>query len=277
MRPLSHLLTRTLPILLGLVLLGLGVVVERLNDERHALAVRAEVQGRLTELRDRINGQLLSDLQLVRGLISVINLEPGLTQARFEQAVLPLLAGNTHLRNVGAAPDMVIRMMVPIQGNERAIGLDYRRTPAQFEAAERARVTRQVVLAGPLPLVQGGNGLVARLPVFLREPDGERFWGLVSAVIDSDRLFQSVGARSPGLSFELAIRGTDGLGAAGAPSWGARRCSGSSRCWPRSRCRRAPGSWLPCRMAAGRGMPTRCGRCAAATRCWRCWCWARSW
>ena len=216
MRPLSHLLTRTLPILLGLVLLGLGVVVERLNDERHALAVRGEVQGRLTELRDRINGQLLSDLQLVRGLISVINLEPGLTQARFEQAVLPLLTGNTHLRNVGAAPDMVISMMVPLQGNERAIGLDYRRTPAQFEAAERARVTRQVVLAGPLPLVQGGNGLVARLPVYLREPDGERFWGLVSAVIDSDRLFQSVGARSTGLSFDLAIRGTDGLGAAGA-------------------------------------------------------------
>ena len=217
----SRLQTRLLTLLLALVLLGLGVVVERLNDERHTLAVRAEVQGRLVELRDRINSQLLSDLQLVRGLISVINLDPNLDQARFEQAVRPLLVGNTHLRNVAAAPDMVIRLMVPLRGNERAVGLDYRRTPGQAEAAERARITRQVVLAGPLPLVQGGNGLIARLPVYLPAEGGERFWGLVSAVIDSDRLFQSVGALSAELPFDLAIRGADGQGATGATFLGA--------------------------------------------------------
>ncbi len=208
--------TRLLTVLLALVLLGIGVVGERLNDERHALAVRSDVQTRLVGLRDRLNSQLVSDLQLVRGLVSVINLDPDLDQRRFEQAVLPLLAGNTHLRNVAAAPGMVIRLMVPMQGNERAIGLDYRRTPGQAEAAERARVTGQVVLAGPLPLVQGGNGLIARLPVFLLTPEGQTFWGLVSAVIDSDRLFRAVGLQDPALPIEVAIRGADAAGAAGA-------------------------------------------------------------
>jgi two-component system sensor histidine kinase/response regulator len=213
-RPLLH--TRLLTVLLALVLLGIGVVGERLNDERHALAVRSDVQTRLVGLRDRLNSQLVSDLQLVRGLVSVINLDPDLDQRRFEQAVLPLLAGNTHLRNVAAAPDMVIRLMVPMQGNEKAIGLDYRRTPGQAEAAERARRTGQVVLAGPLPLVQGGNGLIARLPVFLLTPEGQTFWGLVSAVIDSDRLFRAVGLQDPALPIEVAIRGADAAGAAGA-------------------------------------------------------------
>ncbi len=201
--------------MLALVLLGMGVVGERLNDERHRQAVRSEVQNRLVELRESLNSQLLSDLQLVRGLVSVINLEPALDQARFERVVRPLLQGRTHLRNVAAAPDMVVRLMVPIQGNERAIGLDYRKTPGQAEAAERARLTREVVLAGPLPLVQGGTGLIARLPVFLTGPDGERFWGLVSAVIDSDRLFRSVGLLDPALPFEIAIRGRDASGSAG--------------------------------------------------------------
>jgi sensor domain CHASE-containing protein len=213
-RPLLH--TRLLTVLLALVLLGIGVVGERLNDERHALAVRSDVQTRLVGLRDRLNSQLVSDLQLVRGLVSVINLDPDLDQRRFEQAVLPLLAGNTRLRNVAAAPDMVIRLMVPMQGNEKAIGLDYRRTPGQAEAAERARRTGQVVLAGPLPLVQGGNGLIARLPVFLLTPEGQTFWGLVSAVIDSDRLFRAVGLQDPALPIEVAIRGADAAGAAGA-------------------------------------------------------------
>ena len=207
--------TRMLGALLALVLLGLGVVVEQLNDERHALAVRAQVQDRLVTLRDRLGGELQADLQLVRGLVSVINLEPGIDQARFEQAVRPLLAQRTHLRNVGGAPDMVIRLMVPLQGNEQALGLDYRRTPGQAEAAERARTTRQVVLAGPLPLTQGGVGLIARLPVFIGEGEGERFWGLVSAVIDSERLFRSVGLLDEAMPIELAIRGADARGAAG--------------------------------------------------------------
>jgi sensor domain CHASE-containing protein/CheY-like chemotaxis protein len=208
---------RLLTVLLALVLLGLGLAGERLNDQRHQLALRAEVLGRLVELRERLNSELVSDLQLVRGLVSVINLDPGLDQARFEKAVQPLLGGRTHLRNVGAAPDMVIRLMVPLAGNERAIGLDYRQTPGQAEAAERARLTRQVVLAGPLPLAQGGRGLIARLPVYLRDTDGgERFWGLVSAVIDSDKLFRSAGLLDEALDVEVAIRGVDASGAAGA-------------------------------------------------------------
>jgi PAS domain S-box-containing protein len=130
--------------------------------------------------------------------------------------VRPLLAGQTHLRKVVAAPGMVIRMAVPLQGNEAAIGVDYRRTPSQAEAAQRARDSGQLVLAGPLKLVQGGTGLIARLPVFVGGAQGQHFWGLVSAVIDQDRLFRSAGVQSPAQPIEVAIRGTDARGADGA-------------------------------------------------------------
>ncbi len=206
---------------LALALFGLGVLIEQFNDQRHRLNERSRVQTRLSELADRLNIVLMSDLQLVRGLISVINLDPALDQARFERAALPLLRERSHLRNIGAAPDMVIRLMVPLQGNEAAIGLDYRATPAQAEAADRARQLREVVVAGPVPLVQGGNGLIARLPIYIQTPQGERFWGLVSAVIDSDRLFRSVGLGDASMPIEVAIRGKDALGARGAVFLGA--------------------------------------------------------
>jgi PAS domain S-box-containing protein len=51
--------------------------------------------------------------------------------------------------------------------------------------------------------------------VFLDGAQGERFWGLVSAVIDSDRLFRDVGLSDPALPIEIAIRGADARGAAG--------------------------------------------------------------
>jgi sensor domain CHASE-containing protein len=77
------------------------------------------------------------------------------------------------------------------------------------------------VLAGPLQLVQGGTGLVARLPVYLNERNGqEYFWGIVSAVIDVDKLFAVSGLQDDKLPIEVAIRGKDSEGGQGAVFFG---------------------------------------------------------
>ena len=196
-------------------------VAERLNNERYAGTVRGEVQQHLTQARDRLDGNLNGDIQLVRGLVGVVALEPDLVQARFERAAQPLFAGRTQLRNIAVAPDMVIRLVYPLQANQKAIGFDYRNSPAQFETADQARLTRQIVLAGPLNLVQGGVGIVARLPVYLPNAAGqEYFWGVVSAVVDAELLYRNSGLRDESLPIEIAIRGRDGKGADGEVFFG---------------------------------------------------------
>ncbi len=204
------------------VALGLAAwQAESLNAARHHASLRADTETRLMEVRDRLESNLNGDVHLVRGLISVIAADPGLDQSRFERAARPLFAGRSQLRNIAAAPNMVIRLMHPLEGNERAIGLDYRTNPVQFAAAERARLTGQIVLAGPLTLVQGGVGLIARLPVQVESPgEAPRFWGLVSAVIDVEKLYENSGLRRPDLGIALAIRGRDGLGPAGEVFFG---------------------------------------------------------
>ncbi|MBU1364743.1 MAG: PAS domain-containing protein [Gammaproteobacteria bacterium] len=212
-------LTAALLVFVGLALAAF--FAEKINREQFASAERAEVLHALTVVRDALEGDLNSDIQLVRGLIGVIALNPELDQKRFETAVRPLFAGRTHLRNIVAAPDMVIRWVYPMQGNEKAVGLNYRTTPSQVDAAEQARISRQIVLAGPLTLVQGGVGLVARLPVYLPGNRGEEyFWGLVSAVIDVDKLFASSGLTDAALPVDIAIRGRDARGAEGEVFFG---------------------------------------------------------
>jgi PAS domain S-box-containing protein len=194
---------------------------EKINRERYASTERADVLHALTVVRDALEGNLTSDIQLVRGLVGVVALMPDLDQRRFDIAVQPLFSGRNQLRNIVAAPDMVIRWVHPMQGNERAVGLDYRTVPGQFAAAERARVSRQIVLAGPLKLVQGGVGLVARLPVYLpHSQGGEYFWGIVSAVIDVDKLFASSGLLDDTLPVDIAIRGRDASGPEGEVFFG---------------------------------------------------------
>lgn len=195
--------------------------VVRQNDAAHQERVRTEVREKLSLLRSRLEGNLNGNMLLVRGLVSVVAAKPDISQAEFTRYAQPLFASQTQLRNIGAAPDMVIRAMYPLAGNEGAIGFDYRTNPAQWAAAERARETRELVLAGPLDLVQGGTGIIGRFPVFMERPDGQaRFWGLVSAVIDAERLYRDSGLSDPDLPLEIALRGRDGLGERGAVFFG---------------------------------------------------------
>ncbi|RVD48061.1 hypothetical protein EN783_35415, partial [Mesorhizobium sp. M2D.F.Ca.ET.140.01.1.1] len=65
---------------------------------------------------------------------------------------------------------------------------------SQRMAALRARDERALVLAGPVDLAQGGRGFIGRIPVFVPTAGGgDRFWGIVSAVIDVDRLYAASG------------------------------------------------------------------------------------
>ncbi|HET9053749.1 MAG TPA: PAS domain S-box protein, partial [Cyclobacteriaceae bacterium] len=103
----------------------------------------------------------------------------------------------------------------PLENNKGALGLNFLENPAQREAALRVRDTGLPLVAGPVNLVQGGMGFVGRIPVFLpgnnmNEP--EKFWGLVSAVIDTEKLYTDSGLNSPDLTLDVAIRGKDGTG-----------------------------------------------------------------
>jgi signal transduction histidine kinase/CheY-like chemotaxis protein len=205
----------------AVTLLSAAIFVEKKNIEAQQQQEENAVRESLLLLQSRIEGNLRSTILLTRGLVSVVAAHPQLTQAEFERAARPLFEGQSQLRNIGGAPDMVIRLMYPLAGNEKAIGLDYRKTPAQREAAEHARDTGELILAGPLQLAQGGVGLIGRIPVFLDENDGtRRFWGLISAVIDAERLYRDSGLLDETLSVEVALRGKDAKGEAGEVFFG---------------------------------------------------------
>lgn len=213
-----------LPWLLALLVMALSLAavftIEQFQRDRMRSDARNHVADELAQLRARLESTISANLLAVHGLTAVIAAQPDIDQTGFARIARGLFGVDSPLRNVAAAPDMVISMMYPMQGNEAAIGLDYRTHPSQREAAMAVVERGTSVVAGPLPLVQGGVGLVARQPVFLDEAPGageRRLWGLVSAVIDVERLYEIAGVkaaiRSAGL--ELALRGRDGKGPQG--------------------------------------------------------------
>ena len=85
---------------------------------------------------------------------------------------------------LGLSPGGVIQRVAPLQGNEKSLGFNQLQDPVQGREARLAKETGKLTLAGPLQLVQGGLGVVGRLPIFLDDADGKpAFWGLTYAVI----------------------------------------------------------------------------------------------
>lgn len=207
---------RTVVSLLAIVLLAAcaDFVMTRMLARQFRLDQEVSVTLQLGAFRARLEERLNSNLFLVHGMAANIAVQPGITPAHYQDLARVLMSKSTALRNIGAAPDFIIRFMYPLEGNEKALGLDYRTVPDQWGPALAAKETRRMSVAGPLRLVQGSVGLVARVPVFLGG-DGE-FWGLVSAVIDLDTLLDMAGEGVLKQEFDLAIRGRDGKGAQGA-------------------------------------------------------------
>ncbi|MCG6121394.1 MAG: EAL domain-containing protein [Microvirga sp.] len=198
------------PATLPLVVAVAVICVAWIFAERQAAIVaeqtmRTQVLDKVSVIRASLEGNVNANIQLVRGLVGVIKTEPEIDQQRFGQLARNLFSEENQLRHVAAAPDLVVAMTFPLAGNEAAIGLDYRANPAQREAALRARHTGRLVFAGPVDLVQGGIGFVGRFPIFLEAAEEQRFWGIVSAVIDARRLYEESGLLDPELSIDLAI------------------------------------------------------------------------
>lgn len=203
------------------VIIAAGAYAEMQNRGIHLKSKQAEVLNELSLIRARLEGAINGNIQLVRGLVATIATEPGMSQERFTTLSRQLLDEHAQIRNIAAAPDLVVTMTYPLEGNEAVIGLDYTTNPAQLEATLRARDSAEMVLAGPVDLVQGGQGFIARFPVFIPSEHGrDHFWGIVSAVIDAELLYAHSGLLDAYLDIDVAIIGRDGLGENGLQFFG---------------------------------------------------------
>lgn len=175
------------------------------------------------QLRARMEGVLHANLHLTTGLAAFVTTHPALDQQEFSTFAARLLESGKHVvKNFTYAPDHVIRHVFPVEGNEAAIGLDLSTHPAFAGTVELLNRTGNPVLAGPHPLVQGGEGLIAREPLFRTDSRASTriVWGQVSMPMDMDAFYHQAGVGEFAHMFRLAIRGRDGKGADGEVFFG---------------------------------------------------------
>jgi diguanylate cyclase (GGDEF)-like protein len=185
------------------------VMLERHFRESALHDKQQQVTQQLSAYAAELSGAINNNLSLISGLAAHIGLFPDISQAEFEDYASTVFRQEPLLKNLAAAPNLIIRYIHPMAGNEAALGVDYRQLPKQMAVINTLNRRGELNLAGPLTLVQGGEAVIGRVAVFTRN---DSFWGIVSAPMMTKDLYQTAGLLKDDLPIDIAIRGRDGLG-----------------------------------------------------------------
>jgi signal transduction histidine kinase len=157
-----------------------------LSESKAQAAVRASLRGNALSLA------IGRRLALAHGLHAYVQAEANAQDlpAKFEAFAAQLYEAPSArgARNIALAPGGTVCCVYPLVGNEAVVGyapLDDPR-PQIRQDVERAITSGEMILTGPVDLVQGGLGLIARQAVYTPSRNGQtrNYWGLVNVVLD---------------------------------------------------------------------------------------------
>ncbi|MBU2425439.1 MAG: PAS domain S-box protein, partial [Gammaproteobacteria bacterium] len=170
---------------------------------QHNLSTR-QVVAAAGQLRALIESEMNGPLNLSFGLAAYIKASQGQVRDTEFEILLPnLVHQGRYIRNMSIAPDNRISYVYPLLGNEKALGIYYPDLTEQWPDITRVIQSRTPQLAGPVNLAQGGVGFIYRIPIYL--PD-DRYWGIVSTVLNIQSMWQLLQNRASELEVNVALR-----------------------------------------------------------------------
>ncbi|MDD5298351.1 MAG: PAS domain S-box protein [Rhodocyclaceae bacterium] len=183
----------------ALVVLLLGALLCFLVEKYRISEAENLSQQASDRMSRQLEQQLTQDLTPVYALAALVRQGQGKLQD-FDGTARSFMALSPEVSALQLAPKGVVQSIVPLSGHEKAIGHNLLTDEKRNREARLAVQTGRLTLAGPFELIQGGEAVVGRLPVFL---DGtpESFWGFTIALI-----------RMPGFLKAARLADLEGLG-----------------------------------------------------------------
>ena len=168
----------------------LVVVISLLGFQRYQIVKEnreKEINIKLENIELRINQLIKSSQNAV--LTIALTLDNKGQPKDFERIAAEIMQSNSAFKAVQLVPNGVIKYVYPIQGNEKAIGLNLFKQGLNSLEANKAVKLGKMYFQGPVELAQGSKGVIGRLPLYI----GGKFWGFSAVVIKLDELLKVAG------------------------------------------------------------------------------------
>ncbi|MBU0928273.1 MAG: CHASE domain-containing protein, partial [Spirochaetes bacterium] len=131
---------------------------------------RGEVLLEASSVRMAVEGHLNERISLERGVVALMTTNPGLDEPGYAAFASALVGNDSCVKNLAVLEGTTVKFVYPFEPNKAAVGKDLSAIPEQAESVRRAKETREPIVSGPIPLVQGGAGIVSRMGIFPAGP-----------------------------------------------------------------------------------------------------------
>lgn len=206
--PIAVMITVTFVILLTIVTAN-KINAFLLSDARQHAVQNATREAEM--VANSLQREIIKFEVIAHAIRSVIEREPRLNQQEYQRLVKPLVETSPSIINAARSDGFIVDRIYPFDGNQAALGLDYRDLPDQFTAVKEVMRSGETKLLGPIDLVQGGSAFVHRSPYYAQEDQNNNgpATGTISLIIDRDRLIaQTMQDHRPN-HMEIALRRLD--------------------------------------------------------------------
>lgn len=143
-------------------------------------------------LKNQLESSLNHSITATRVLAFLV--EKDLLSDNFDSICQKLLRQNKFIDALQLVKGTTIVNTYPLSGNEAAIGYDISLKTLHAQEAQIARKRGELYFEGPFQLVQGGMGIVGRLPIY----QNGAFWGFAAVVIRQETLLKAIGLSPEG-------------------------------------------------------------------------------
>lgn len=215
--PMKKIFSIIFSLLSAAAIFAVVYMIDILDHERRSASEAGKLRTELNLLAGRLEQSINYQLQLTRGLAAFVRSRPNFSEEDFERFANALAGQQKGIRSLQLAPKGIVTYVTNKAENAKALGHDLLGDPTRRKLALKAVENREYVIAGPINLIQGGQAVIARLPVFL--PDaagGDEFWGFATILIDPVVLLRDAGILEGRPGVDIALRGKDALGKKGA-------------------------------------------------------------
>lgn len=188
-------------LLFSILLTSFMYIVDALDKQNKYLDEKYVLE-KFSNFQAEIDSQIIESIALLEGYLSFLETKENASEEDTINYLDNLLLDKiTLIRNISILEDTTIKWVFPKEGNEGAIGLNLFSIPSQKNDLLRVKNNLERIIVGPIELVQGGKGFIARIPIIKQG----QYWGQASIVFDADKYLQYIDEKSKESKLSIAL------------------------------------------------------------------------
>lgn len=175
------------------IALGLfSIVLKYVDIEKNRLyeAERSTTAERYVRFQSAVEGLISDNITILNGYTAFLSMQERPSQDSAVKYLENLIdENNSYIKNISTLEDTTIKFIYPLDGNQSAVGLNLSELDSQRDPVLKVKQSLKPVFQGPIELVQGGTGFVARVPTLNTSGD---YKGQISLVVSGDLFLQEI-------------------------------------------------------------------------------------